>query len=208
MNGAFCTQCGTRLADTDKFCNSCGFARVADLRYAGFWIRLGAAVIDLIVCIAGIVLLVIGVVVIYYLVCRMLEIEPHGFGDSRILHSAVMYWTGLVGAMIYETLLIHSKWQATLGKKIVGIKVVNGVYERLSLMRSFLRYIAKGILPGCAGYIASYLAMIFPSHEDGLSTASLLINAVMILLWYGMLVFDKRKRAGHDRIALTYVVYK
>ncbi|MEI6284889.1 MAG: RDD family protein [Bacillota bacterium] len=206
MNGEFCTQCGMQLADNDKFCNSCGSERTVTIKYAGFWIRLGATVLDLIIAIVGVLLIIIAILLGYFLVCKIFEIAPRGFGDNKEVYSSVMYWSAFIGGAVYEIIMLRSKWQATLGKKIVGIKVVNSVYERMTLTRSVLRYAAKTVIPAGAGYIASYLALIFPSHEDGLSTAGLLINALLVLVWYIMIVFDKRKRAGHDRIALTYVV--
>ena len=206
MNGEFCTQCGIRLADYDKFCNSCGSERTVSVQYAGFWIRLGATVLDLIIAVTGVVLIVLATVLSYFLVCKILEIDPRDFGEHKELYSSVMYWFAIVGGAGYEILMLRSKWQATLGKRIVGIKVVNGIYERMTLTRSAMRYAAKTVIPAGAGYIASYLALVFPSHEDGLSTAGLLINVLLVLIWYLMIVFDKRKRAGHDRIALTYVV--
>jgi len=84
---------------------------------------------------------------------------------------------GMVIPMFYEILMIHYK-SATLGKMIMKIKVINtDGSEEISLSKSIGRYFAK-ILSGFILYIG-----------------------------YIMAAFDTEKRALHDRICNTRVVY-
>ncbi|MBM7625135.1 RDD family protein [Sporohalobacter salinus] len=48
--------------------------------------------------------------------------------------------------IIYFTVLESSKWQASIGKKLMGLKIVNSENKQISMNRIFLRTICKGVL--------------------------------------------------------------
>ncbi len=79
-------------------------------------------------------------------------------------------------ACLYYGILNSSSWQGTLGKKIMGIKVINETGDRISFFRSLGRYLMSAI------------------------------SILVLLLGYVSIFRDKNKQAWHDMIAGTYVI--
>lgn len=77
---------------------------------------------------------------------------------------------------VYCFFMDISSFQGTLGKKLLGLKVVNEKNERISLKRSFFRNFGK---------MFSYLFLLFSSYR---------------------IVFSKDKLGWHDKFSTTYVV--
>ncbi len=84
----------------------------------------------------------------------------------------------LGGAWLYAALLECSRWQATVGKQWMGLKVADAQGERLSFFRATGRHAAK------------YL------------------SALPCFLGFTMALFSSRGLAWHDRIASTRVIRK
>ncbi|MEK6734662.1 MAG: RDD family protein [Pseudomonadota bacterium] len=82
----------------------------------------------------------------------------------------------LIVSMLYFTVFTASKMQATLGKRIFGLKIINENSEPLNLFHSFGRYLA---------YFFSYITF-------GLG--------------FLVIIIDKKHLSLHDRIASTRVV--
>lgn len=113
-NGVFCATCGREQEPGARFCPNCGAAAsggpgyapgmdyppggelAAGVEYMGFWIRVAAALIDLILI--SIVAAIVGLVLPNFI--------------------------GMVVGWIYHVAFIAAKGQ-TLGKMAVGIQVVN-----------------------------------------------------------------------------------
>lgn len=123
------------------------------VEYAGFWRRFLASLIDAIIL--GVVVGVINL----------------GFGDLGEL-------VGLIVGWIYYACLESSDWQATLGKKAIGIIVTDLDGNRLSFGRATGRHFAK------------------------------ILSAIILLIGYIMAGFTQRKQALHDIIAGCLVVMK
>ncbi|WP_270620070.1 RDD family protein [Paenibacillus macerans] len=79
---------------------------------------------------------------------------------------------------LYYTILESSKYQATLGKRLVGVVVVDRNHRRLSYGQANARFWGK------------------------------LLSALTWGIGYLMAIFMEKKQALHDRIAGTYVVDK
>jgi uncharacterized RDD family membrane protein YckC len=116
--------------------------------YAGFWLRAIAILIDVILL--NIVLLLVKV-------------------NSYLTITVIVSW-------LYFSLMESSPWQATIGKKILGIKVTDLVGRRISFLRATGRYFAK------------------------------IISAVIVFIGYIMAAFTEKKQALHDIIAGTLVI--
>lgn len=129
-------------------------------QYAGFKVRFAAHIIDVTI-ISAIMLLII---LIFY---------SDLFIFIHILEEIISYFINL----LYIVFLTASVKQATIGKQIVGIIVVNQQMQRLSKLHSLARYLA---------YFFSYLTL-------GIG--------------FLMIAFTKKHRALHDIIAETYVIY-
>ena len=153
------------------------------LRYAGFWIRVGAKLID------GIIIGVVSVPIMMALFAGMglfsgefvkqMEAEdPEAIGKLLGLY-AVIFLIMIVGQLGYNGLLVW-KWGATIGKLAVGIKVVTPEGQPLTLGRSI-----------------------------GRAAADMINNFICNGLTYIMVGIDEpQKRGLHDHIAGTRVVFK
>jgi uncharacterized RDD family membrane protein YckC len=94
--------------------------------YAGFWPRLGAAMLDMI--------LVFGIATISFFCTTVL------FGEFGVFLGLFIY---ILGAWLYFAAMESSPMQATLGKKAFGIMVVGEQEKRISFKRASLRFGAK-----------------------------------------------------------------
>lgn len=150
--------------------------------YAGFWLRVVAALIDSLLI--GIPFVVIAVV-IFASALPMLrdfgtEPNPNPFllislFFPRLLLLAAL---GLVGTWLYWSLLESSSWQATLGKKALGLYVTDLTGARLTFGRASGRFFAgRGI-----AYVPSIGGLYF------------LVDCIMAGV-------TEKKQAVHDMIA-------
>jgi uncharacterized RDD family membrane protein YckC len=106
--------------------------------YAGFWRRFAAYAIDYAVVLLGTAVLGAAATIA-------------GLGDD----AARLSLAALVGYFFYCTLLERSAWQATLGKRALGLKVTNRRGERIGFARAAARFVAKllSVLTLCLGYL-------------------------------------------------------
>ena len=77
---------------------------------------------------------------------------------------------------LYYSLMESSKYQATLGKIVMGIKVVDHNNQRLQFPQALLRNLSK------------------------------ILSGFILLIGYIMIIFDDRKQGLHDKIADTFVL--
>lgn len=132
----------------------------ANTEYGGFWIRVGANVMD------GVVLIIVSLLIN---ILSQLAFSEEAAGVADAVPQILLYW-------VYSAVLHSSSWQATIGKKMLGMKVVDYSGERISFGRATGRYFA-GILSGL-----------------------ILGIGLMMVGW------TKRKQGLHDFIAKTLVV--
>lgn len=142
-------------------------------------------------------------------------IVAYGFGLLGVLALSIFYETWMTG-----------KYQATLGKIIIGAKVVNPDGSRLTYKRAFVRWLAKKPLnyllvwgPSTLGF-GIVVALVVAAEQRGGDSGAALVLAMMTGLFvygallllcsgvYWMAAFDPEKRALHDRVASTRVVKK
>ncbi len=139
--------------------------------YAGFWIRFGAAFLD------GIITAIAGYIIGYALDAAIYGTMGRG-NQATALASALGNIVGIVVTWLYDALLESSEHQATLGKMVVGVKVVDLQGARISFGRASGRHFAK--------YLSAFICAI----------------------GYIMAAFSDRKQALHDHIASTFVVHR
>jgi uncharacterized RDD family membrane protein YckC len=109
------------------------------MRYAGFWIRVGAYLID------GILLAVVNVIL------GLVIGSSSGSLGTALLVNAISIGIGLAYFAGFES----SEKQATLGKQAVGIKVGNVNGEQITFANALGRYFGK-IISGlllCIGFM-------------------------------------------------------
>ena len=159
-----------------------GPANPYGLRYAGFWIRVAAWIIDYIVMMVvmfPLMFLLFGGVGLFSgdFARRMNANDPEAIGSILAMQGgmALLSFAIHIG---YKGLTVW-KWGATLGKMAVGVKVVTPEGGKLSFGRSIGRAAAD------------------------------LINYFICYLTYLMVAFDEsQKRSLQDHIASTRVVFK
>ena len=120
------------------------------LDYAGFWIRVGAVIID------GVILQVLNVALAFIIV---------GTYDMLAPSLSVQIISAVLGVLYYIGMESSSR-QATLGKMAVGIKVGKANGERISFLNATGRYFAK-ILSAAILFIG-YIMVGFDSKKQGL----------------------------------------
>jgi uncharacterized RDD family membrane protein YckC/Tfp pilus assembly major pilin PilA len=159
----YCTQCGARLPEPANFCPDCGKpadgaaempvttfgapSRVeapataaaaqtaaADVaRYAGFWRRVAASMID------G---LIFAVILVPVVVVLFMAASPAAGQEPGVGFMAAYYLLSWGLGWLYYALQHSSAHQATFGKRALGIKVVSLQGERISFARATGRYFA------------------------------------------------------------------
>ncbi len=146
--------------------------------YAGFWRRWAALFLDQLILgvafYAVLFVLVIAAAVTGLLSGNDFNSEdPPAWLVAAYLGSLLLYY---VAAALYFSLSESSKHQASLGKRAVGIKVVNAQGGRLSFSHALARWCSAGL-----SYITLYVGFL-------------------------MAAFTDQKRALHDMVAGTLVV--
>jgi uncharacterized RDD family membrane protein YckC len=125
------------------------------VRYAGFWLRLVALIIDgfIVNIVAALIGFVLGVGV---------GATGGGTEDAQIAGGLIGFLLGL----LYFALLESSSAQATLGKMALGLKVTKGDGSRISFGRAIGRYLAK-IISGIILFIG-YIMAAFTDRKRAL----------------------------------------
>jgi len=151
-----------------------GGQAIGGMRYAGFWIRFVARIID------GVLLGIVGAMIRLPLM-GVMGFGPRGIGSLAMVPMMV----GLLGittllsvaiAVAYEVYFVSTRG-ATVGKMVMGLKIVRADGSPVSAGLAAGRYFAQWI------------------------------SAFIFMIGYIMAGFDEQKRALHDRICETRVIY-
>lgn len=143
-------------------------AGAGDVVYAGFWRRWAALFIDsILVAMASYVVLLVAMLV-FGLGFGMFTppSDPGQFQTSQIVTILVMYIVGPLLSALYYVLQESSEAQATLGKRLLGIKVTDMEGRRLSRKHALGRWFSH-LLCYVTMYIG-YLVVAFTDRKQGL----------------------------------------
>lgn len=194
----FCSECGRPFPahemvtiGTATVCAQCkpvymqrmreGGQAIGVRRYAGFWIRFVAILID------GIILFVVGLIV--GLPLRMLlgvgAVSVARSQDPSAALAALPAMLGMMGVSVFINLVVGvaydvyfvSQKGGTLGKLALGLQIIRLDGSRLSMGQAFGRYFAK------------------------------FLSAIILYIGFIMAGLDSEKRALHDRICNTLVIH-
>ena len=135
--------------------------------YAGFWKRVIAYLIDAFI-IAFPVTMIFGTVIPEVLKTENVEVTSVTVTMPQLIM--------LVASWVYFAGLESSVWQATVGKKMLGMKVTDTSGERIDFIKATIRYLSK--------FLSSFFLMI----------------------GFIMVAFTAKKQGLHDFIAGTTVV--
>ena len=197
----FCQSCGTNVADGTAFCTSCGrpivgysvsqsggagaIAMAAPMAtaagvsaYAGFWLRFVAAILD------GVILMIPSSFISMLLFASAMPMmmgNPNNaalFMVTMLPRIFIYIAIAIAGKWLYFSLMESSSWQATLGKKALGLYVTDLDGNRISFGRATGRHFSK------------------------------IISGFTLLIGYIMAGFTEKKQALHDMIAGCLVMRK
>ncbi len=207
----YCSRCGATVSDGVAFCSACGnstgaagttqtqvgvlpppppqqqVAAAVPVLYAGFWLRLVADIIDnLILDIpTGFLFFLLFAGMMPMLVSARAQENPMAVVVMFLPRILTLALISVVGRWLYWSLMEASTWQATLGKKALGLYVTDMEGRRTTFGRTSGRYWAgRGIT------IVPYLGWLY-----------YLISCIMAGL-------TERKQALHDMIANCLVLRK
>jgi uncharacterized RDD family membrane protein YckC len=198
-----CSQCGRALAQSDLVhiagnwvCADCkpaflsrvmasGAAGASPLgwRYGGFWIRFGARFID------GLIFMVPMLIFFAMMMPNLIRARGQAPITPNSMFAAVGFLTFFVVLFLaggcYEVLMLKYR-SGTLGKMACGLKVVRSDGGSLSWGVCFGRFVMWNVVTSGIPYL----------------------NTVLMLTSGIMLAVDNEKRALHDRVCDTRVIYK
>lgn len=161
---------------------------MADSKYAGFWLRFVAYIIDYII-----LYVISGFVILPILAAVGLGVgaSTSGFDMNSMTEGDIMAMATAIGGAIfagglisfainilYYTFMESSKFQATVGKLVLGLKVTDASGGKLDFVKALIRQLAK------------------------------IVSGIILMIGYIMAGFTEKKQALHDMIAGTLVVKK
>jgi uncharacterized RDD family membrane protein YckC len=135
--------------------------------YAGFWLRFGAYIIDILIVYFAAILVAIPF---------SLDINAFEPGHSGAFEGIMLLL--YLAVLSYFPLMESSRWQATLGKRAVGIVVTDMNGERISFGKALARLFSK------------------------------IISGMILYIGFMMAGFTEKKQGLHDMIANTLVIKK
>lgn len=143
------------------------------MTYGGFWKRFFAYIID------WLILLVISFVIAMAFGMFM-GISNLNINDEAEItrFEAQANLASLLIAWLYYALLESSSRQATFGKSMLGMRVVDNQGNRISFGRATVRFFAK------------------------------ILSALLLFIGFIMIAFTERKQGLHDLIAGTLIINK
>jgi uncharacterized RDD family membrane protein YckC len=181
----FCSKCGSIIDRSAAFCSTCGqpthvvatpaasvmatnSAAIAPqatsypmVRFAGFWLRFVAYLIDALVM--GVAFVGISIALVFVTGIGPALGRLHPGEDPREVGALLgvtfifsLLGIAVVGSWLYHAYLESSDWHATLGKKVLYIKVTDLEGRPISFGRASARFFAKiitGMIPLGIGYI-------------------------------------------------------
>jgi uncharacterized RDD family membrane protein YckC len=194
---AFCTSCGQAFAvaaaplrapmmsasvavpmagGAAAVSANAGYA-ASRVEYAGFWLRAVAYLIDNVVIGIGFVLILIPLIFLTGLRDVLETFHPNEDMNDIGVFTLIGFFflvatVSLVFTWLYHALMESSEWQATLGKKALGMVVTDLAGRRVSFGRATGRHFGK-----------------------------IITNMVPLLIGYIMAGFTEKKQALHDMLA-------
>ena len=174
----YCSKCGALMTDGATFCTACGqafstaaamisrpmnaqVAATARVEYGGFWLRFLAYLIDGAVIIIGICVVAVPLVFLTGLGAYLSQINPEEDWNENgawviIPVIFLLATASLAVTWLYHALMESSEWQATVGKKVLGLVMTDMEGRRVSFWRATGRHFAKivtNMIPLLIGYI-------------------------------------------------------
>jgi uncharacterized RDD family membrane protein YckC len=171
---AFCSSCGQSFsvaakapmipvpaANVPVYAGVPASAVGPRVEYAGFWLRVVAFIVDNVVISLGLLCILIPLFLMTGLGAVISSIHPQEeMGDAGILVIIGFIFLAAVATLVvtwlYHAWMESSDWQATLGKRMLGLVVTDMAGRRISFGRATGRHFGKiitNMVPAFIGYI-------------------------------------------------------
>ncbi|GER68126.1 hypothetical protein BpJC4_25970 [Weizmannia acidilactici] len=152
-------------------------SQMIERRYAGFWLRFAAYLIDLLIVSIPSAVVFFGIIIVSVAVIGGSGSED--FTPQQDFAFALCFAVAAVVSAfvfsLYFAIFHSSKWQATLGKRALGLKIIGSDGGRISFWRALGRALAMSL-------------------------------SAVFYIGYLLAAFTEKKQALHDMIAGTYVI--
>ena len=198
MDTIKCQNCGQEFEELVEFCSNCGEPMEGFSKPAGFWIRAGAYIIDIVVFIPIVILSI--------------------WNTYSLKSTTALVLISLPG-LIYKPCM-ESFFGATLGKMSCKIKVIDNKGNKLSLFSAYVRFFPFLLSAGItlAGQLILFSSTEFQSAKTMMDMAEAQksnylgpigsIIGILVIIECVFAAFTNRKRALHDMLAESYCVHK
>jgi uncharacterized RDD family membrane protein YckC len=161
------------IAPTPAYSYAAMMEPPAHLLYAGFWLRVAAILVD------GLIFSPLSISSLLFQHWAQNAVQNSDDVAAKLGLGLALMASGfflITARWLYFALLESSPWQATVGKKVLGIRVTGMDGQRIGFWRATGRYFGK------------------------------FISALILCIGFMMAGWTKRKQALHDMIAGTLVV--
>jgi uncharacterized RDD family membrane protein YckC len=138
--------------------------------YAGFWLRFLAWLIDALISCA--ISFPLGIIIGLIMAASGSDLNS---GDLLLVRLSTNGFS-IVAGWLYYSLCESSSWQATVGKKVLGLRVTDLDGQRISFLNATGRHFAK------------------------------ILSGLILGIGFIMVAFTERKQGLHDMVASTLVV--
>lgn len=170
--------------------------------YAGFWKRFWAIILDTLFLLP--------------LTAMLLYFEAQSFGGFDAFFEAagnkrLFGWSDFAGLVVffaYCVLFESSRWQATPGKRLIGIYVTDIQGNRIGFWRASLRYFAEMLLPVLSVVISLVLVLNIETTDESVMIYLVILMLGLIsmyLIQYIMAGLSTRKQTLYDMMSGTLV---
>lgn len=146
LESKFCNQCGTQLGITAEVTNTEIVPANTSFKYAGFWIRFIALIVDVILLIIVCFALALLIATAYDSIYAKNNLYDENARTSTVpVFDFLIY---IIGPWLWFTIYESSRWQATPGKMLFGLKITNENGERIGFGRANIRFWSKYLISG------------------------------------------------------------
>ncbi len=175
-----------------------GEGEVRPMRFAGFWVRVGATIIDFFI---------------------LLPIIAFGMYNMLNIKSLALFFAITLLHALYKPFMEYN-YGATLGKMALKLKVVNTQFGAITLNQAILRFGFQilGIFASLFSTIAlfsnpefyeitNFMELGEFQQTQGIDYMTMGANFLGLIAVI-VVAFDERKQGLHDKIAQTYCVHR